>query len=292
MIPDLERRWRQRGGWRLALALLAGGVGATPLAGAQEAPQRLVSLVPAATQVLFAIGAGDRLVGVSSYDTWPEEVGRLPRVGALLDPNLEVILALRPDLVVVDPAQAALERQLASAGIDSYVYATEDIAGILTHMHELGSRLGLADAGTRAASRLRSELAQVRSAVRGNETVATVLVFGRRPGGFAELWVNGGVGFLHELVEVAGGRNLYADMERQSARAGLEVLLARVPEVLVELRLGSDLADLDTEAIAAEWHALPGYAAVRVTVLTDSWLVTPGSRVAEAARLFADAIRR
>lgn len=279
-------------GVRAALGFAVACSLAAPATAARQAPAaRVVSLVPAATQVLHAIGALDRLVGVSSYDRWPPEIERLPRVGALLDPNLEAILALRPDLVITDPAQEALQQQLATASIDSYVYATADLADIEAHMRSLGALLGISEQGREAATRLRAELDAV-AGLAGSEPVPAMLVFGRRPGGFAELWVNGGVGFLHELVELAGGRNLYADMERQSARAGLETVLARVPEVVIELRLGEDPAALDLAAIRAEWRTLPGFAHARVTVLTDSWLVIPGPRVAEAARAFAAAIRR
>jgi len=84
---------------------------------AEAPPARIVSVVPALTEVLFAIGAGERVVGVSSFDEFPAAVGDLPRVGALLDPNVERIFSLRPDLVVVYGSQTVLQDQFARAGI-------------------------------------------------------------------------------------------------------------------------------------------------------------------------------
>ena len=84
-----------------------------------QRPQRIVSLIPAVTEILFAIGAGPQVVGVGSFDTFPPEVSKLPRVGALLDPDTERILSLRPTLVVTYGSQTELQTQLARAGIAS-----------------------------------------------------------------------------------------------------------------------------------------------------------------------------
>jgi len=112
-----------------------------------------------------------------------------------------------------------------------------------------------------------------------------LLVFGRRPGAFAELWVNGGVGFLADLVEIAGGDGLFADLERPSFRASLEVLLARPPEVVIEADADSDLATL-----RGEWHGLPGFDSVRVVRLDPETALVPGPRVIETAELLAQAL--
>ena len=89
---------------------------------AQRAPTRIISLIPAVSEMLFAIGAGRQVVAVSSFDDYPPEVLKLPRVGALLDPDLERILSLRPDLVIVYESQVDLRRQLERATIPMFVY--------------------------------------------------------------------------------------------------------------------------------------------------------------------------
>ena len=88
----------------------------------QPAPTRIISLVPAVSEMLFAVGAGPQVVAVSSFDDYPPEVLKLPRVGALLDPDLERILSLRPDLVIVYESQVDLRRQLGRASIPMFVY--------------------------------------------------------------------------------------------------------------------------------------------------------------------------
>lgn len=279
----------RRGTW-IGLALVI-AVASNPVAGSGQAdgpPQRLVSLVPGATEVLFAIGAGERIVGVSSYDHWPPQVEALPKVGALLDPDLEAILALRPDLVVADPSLTSLAERLDAAGIAVHGYATADVQDVFDQMQRLGRVVGLESGGRTAAARLRSELEIVREAHRVAVPPAVMLVFGRRIGSFAEVWVNGGVGFLHELTEIAGGTNLYRDIERASFKAGLETLLARIPDVVIEMRVDG-LAPVDRSAIRAEWQLLPGFQSTRVAVITEPWVLNPGPRLAAAAELIAAA---
>jgi iron complex transport system substrate-binding protein len=103
---------------------------------------RIISLVPAVTEMLYAIGAGEQVIAVSSYDTFPPQVKQLPSVGALLDPNVERILSLKPDLVVVYGSQTDLKTQMARAGIGVFDYRHAGLRGVTTTIRELGARTG------------------------------------------------------------------------------------------------------------------------------------------------------
>lgn len=246
---------------------------------------RVVSLVPAATEMLFALGAGDLVVGVSSFDRWPPQVESLPRVGALIDPDVERVLSLRPDLVVVDPAQRGLIAQLGAAGIRTYPYATGSLSDVLTHAAQLAAAVGRPAEGARFAAGMRARLDAVAERVAGRPRPTVLLVFGRRPGAFSELWVNGGVGFLADLVELAGGQELFADLGRPSFRASLEALLAHPPQVVIEAD-----SDSTAEALAREWRSLPGFEEVRVVRLDPAAALVPGPRVVDTAEQLADAL--
>lgn len=271
-----------------ALALVSA---APPSQEGRQFPRRVVSLVPAATESLFALGVGDRVVGVSSHDRWPPEIEELPRVGALLDPDSERIVTLRPDLVIVDPSHHGLVRQLGSVGIDSYPWSTGDLDSLYRHLTEVGDLLRIDDAATALVGRIRRQLAAVAAAAPAGPRPVVLLVFGRRPGGFAELWVSGGVGFLHELVGIAGGDNRFADVHLPGFKAGLETLLAAPPDVVVELAAGAEAA-VAHDRLAAEWRALPGFGDVEVGVLSDPGILVPGPRVPELARRMAEILRR
>ena len=112
----------------------------------------MVSLVPAVTEMLFAVGAGPQVVGVSSFDKTPAEVATRPRVGALLDPDLERILSLKPDLVVTYGSQDALHEQLARASIATFTYRHGGIGDTLETLEAIGARTGHAERRTRGGA--------------------------------------------------------------------------------------------------------------------------------------------
>ena len=260
---------------------------------AQQSPKRIVSLVPSATEMLFAMGAGPRVAAVSSYDRFPPEVERLPRVGALVDPDVERILSLRPDLVVAYASQTGLLAQLARAGIPVHVYRHGSLADITAGMRDLGTRLGLAADAESAAARIERSLADVRASVAGLPRPRTLLVIGREPQSLRAISVSGGFGFLHDLLELAGGDNVFRDVKRESMMVATETILVKQPEVILELHY-LDTASREAEARERDaWKLLPGVPAVRngrIRLLYGGELVVPGPRVVLTARAFARAL--
>jgi iron complex transport system substrate-binding protein len=245
--------------------------------------RRVVSIIPATTEMLFAMGVGDRLVAVGSYDRFPPEVDRLPRVGALLDPNVERILSLRPDLVVLYGTQTDLRLQLERAHVPFYSYVHRGLPDITQTIRSLGARVGVQDAGNALADRLERQLADIRAKVTGRARPRTLLVFGREPGTLRNIDASGGVGFLHDMLESAGGANVLADVKQQSVMLSTELVLARAPEVIIELRYarGDTTARSDLHA----WEVLlsvPAVRAHRVFMLEGEEFVVPGPRVALA----------
>jgi len=261
---------------------------------AQQNPRRIISLVPSATEMLFAMGAGARVAAVSSYDRFPPEVERLPRVGALVDPDVERILSLRPDLVVAYASQTDLLAQLTRAGIPVHVYRHGSLADITAGMRDLGGRIGMAAEARSAAADIERGLADVRASVAGRPRPRALLVIGREPGSLRGINVSGGFGFLHDLLELAGGDNVFGDVKRESLMAATETILAKRPEVILELHYSDRAARGDEARERDAWKLLPGVPAVRngrVRLLYGGELVVPGPRVVLTARAFAAALR-
>jgi len=255
-----------------------------------QGPRRIISLVPAVTEMLFAIGAGPQVIAVSSYDQDPPEVRQLPRVGALLDPDVERILSMKPDLVVTYGSQSDLKQQLDRASIAVFDYRHAGLADITATMRRLGAATGHALRAEETASNIERSLARIRERAGTGPRPRTLLVFGRERGALRNIYASGGRGFLHDMLEAAGGVNVFADVDRESVQVTTEVVLARAPDVILEVRS----ADIDTEAEAASearsWAPLASVPAVRnrrVIVLTGKALTVPGPRVAEVAeRMF------
>jgi iron complex transport system substrate-binding protein len=276
----------------LACALAVGLHGDAPRQGTRPAT-RIISLVPALTEILFAIGAGPQVIAVSSFDDDPPEVLKLPRVGALLDPDTERILALRPDLVLIYGSQSELQQQLESAGIRVFVYRHGGLADVGPAFRALGEQSGRSAEATRVWNEIDRALTAVRARVAGRRRPKTLLVMGREPRSLRNLDASGGVGFLHDLVEVAGGENLFADMKRQAVRASSEMLLTRAPEVIIDLFYSRAMTTDELQEERVTWRRLGSIPAVRngrIHLLVGDYLVVPGPRIAEAAAAFAKAI--
>ena len=251
--------------------------------------RRIVSLVPAVTEMLFTIGAGAQVVGVSSFDSFPPEVKALPRVGALLDPDTERILALRPDLVVTYGSQMELQERFQRAGIRTFSYRHGGVDGVLATIRELGEVTGHSREGARLADDVAGRLEEVRRRVSGRVRPRVLLVFGRQRGTLREVYASGGEGFLHEMLEIAGGENVFGDAARESVQPSTETILARAPDVILEI-YATGLGEGGAAKEVAAWSTLASIPAVRdrrIYFLEGDYLVVPGPRIAAATEAMA-----
>jgi iron complex transport system substrate-binding protein len=268
------------------LAVLLWGIAAP----ASAQPRRIISLVPATTEMLFAMGAGDRIAGVSNYDRYPPEVEKLTRVGGLLDPNVERLLSLKPDLVVVYDTQTDLKQQLERARVPIFPYVHRGLRDITETIRALGSRVGAGAAAEAVATRIEQQLAAIRTRVAGRPRPKTLLVFGREPGTLRRIHASAGFGFLHDVLELAGGADVLSDLHQQSIDMSTEMILMRAPEVILELHYGDSLKAERTALERQVWNALPSLPAVktgRVYLLAGDEFVVPGPRIVLAAERFA-----
>jgi iron complex transport system substrate-binding protein len=262
--------------------------------GAAQPPGRIISLVPAVTEMLFAVGAGPRVVGVSSFDHFPPEVERLERVGALLDPNVERILALRPDLVVVYRSQTDLIAQLGRAQIPMFVYAHAGLADVTSTLRDVGARVGAAERADTLAADIERRIDVLRKRYATGPRPKTLVVIGRGAFALRGIYASGGVGFIHDMIVAAGGDNVFADTKREAVQATSELIIARAPEIILELR--GDPIDAATQAKEVlTWDALASVPAVRnkrARIIADARTVIPGPRVADAVELLAGVLHK
>ena len=262
------------------------------VAAVQQPARRIVSLVPAVTEMLFAIDAGPQVVAVSSYDDFPPEVKSLPRVGALLDPDVERVLALRPDLVVSYGSQTDLQGQLGRVQIPVFSYRHAGMDGIFQTLAALGTATGHRAEADRLAQRLRAELDAIRARVKGRARPRTLLVFERDPATLRGLYVSGGRGFLHDMLDIAGGENVFADVLREAVQPSHETLLTRSPDVIIEVSATGLLTDdtSDERKVWAPLGSIPAVRTGRIYLMNGQHLVVPGPRVAQGTEALARAL--
>ncbi len=271
------------------LAVAACTWAATPLT---ATPQRIVSAAPSITEMLYTLGLGDRIVGVTTYCHYPPAVREKPKIGNYMNPNFETILAMRPDLVVVLEEHRDLVEKLRSFDLPLLALQHNDLAGIYHSLKSLGEAAGVAERAAARVAALKAELAALRRQTSALPRRGVMFVVGRTPATVEDLVVVGRASFLNELIAIAGGRNIFESALTHYPRIPREEIYARGPEVIIDM---GDMGNTDHVAedhhktVAELWKQMPGLPAVqtgRVYPVAEDIFVVPGPRVAETARRF------
>ena len=251
---------------------------------------RLVCMSPAAVEITFALGAGDRVVGVSQHTKWPPEALDRPECGAFINPSFERILALRADLIITQGRAEDLTEFGDANGIDVISLALTDLESIFAETRRLGRLLEAESEADLVCARMRAPLAKVAARARDLPPVRVLLVVGREPGALNDIYSVAGGTFLHDLIELAGGVNLAADLPSPYAIISKEAVLERAPEVIVELHGEGADEEARQEALKL-WQGLPTVPAVRrgrVYVIEATYAMIPGPRVVQLAETLAE----
>ena len=238
-------------------------------------PRRIVSLNPTTTELLYAIGAGDRLVGRTTWDLYPPQVRQVPDLGPGLRPNVEAVIGARPDLVILyasdDNRDAA--RRLRAAGIRTVAYRVDRIADFARVARALGQLTGDTSAARLTVDTVQATLSRVREATRSLPHPTAFWILWESP-----LLAVGGGSFLNELLTAAGARNVYDSLPAPSPAVSFEDLVRRDPDVV--------LASPPTrQRILADprWQALRAVRERHVLVFDTTIVNGPSARVGASA---------
>jgi len=250
-------------------------------------PQRIVSLVPSVTEVIYALGAEDRLAGVTDYCDWPPAARRKPRVGSMVTPSLEALVALKPDLVVATDEGNRHEtiQQIQRLGIPLYLVHVDRVAGALDMIARLGQLTERQMAAAPLQASIERRMAAVREAVRPFHVRRVLYVLWPDP-----LLVPGRDSLITELITLAGGESITAGEPDSYPRFSLEAAVARAPEVIILADHGSGEGSGAGRPAPEKWQRLTSVPAVRAGRLHSadlSILHRYGPRMADGLELLA-----
>ena len=260
---------------------------------AQAAPQRIVSTAPGITEILFALGLGNRVVGVTEYCAYPPEVKKLPKIGSFVSPNMEVIVSMRPDIIFVQRTAIQDAAKFVPLRLQTAEVELERIPDIYAAIQTIGNAAGVPDKARMLVQSIQKQLAEIRKRVEGRPKTSAMFIVGRIPGKLEGIIAAGGQSYISEMIEVAGGRNILADSKVGYPKVLHEELLARNPQVIIDMGEHADASSLSAAQIASEvalYNRYPSIAAVkdqRVHIVSSSAYVVPGPRVVECARRIA-----
>jgi len=235
-------------------------------------PQRIVSMSPGNTEIVFALGAGDRVVGVTSYSDYPEEAKSKPTIGGYHAPDVEKIVALSPDIVfAMTDIQAKYIQILKQAGIRVIAVEPKSLPEILTAIDIISEAIGEQERGNKLHRELADQLAEVRRLVGSAPLKRTFLEVWDTP-----LLTVGRQSFIHDLISQAGGINVSADKNVDYTPCDTEQLYAYNPEVYVVLSHSrDDIRSLITNPNLGDIQAVKNN---QVFSITDDLLQRPGPR--------------
>jgi iron complex transport system substrate-binding protein len=252
------------------------------------AQNRIVSTSPAITETLFALGLGERVVGVSEYCHYPPEVASRTKVGSYLRPNVETIVRLKPDLVIVERLPNNAMEQLKTAGMRVNQVLLGNVQDNLRMMEAIAVAANSQDRGKALTAKVRTALDRVRTEGATHKRKTCLFIVGRTPGQLEGMVAVGKGSYLNELITLAGGRNMLAESAAAYPKISLETVVRLQPDVIIDM---GDMAQ--TEGVTEQhkrsveqlWKARADIRS-RVHAVASDIFVVPGPRMVDAARAF------
>lgn len=237
-------------------------------------PQRVIALAPSAAEVMHFLDLDDRVVGVGDYVEWPPELAAKPRLGGLFNPDFERIVALEPDLAILLTSEESLRGRLEEVGIEVLTVPSDTLGDIEFAVRQIAERLGADEAGEAFLKQWRQDLApQVVS-----QSLRVAMVVGREPQRLGDLLVAGPDTFYDQLLSRLGARNVFADVDVRYPQIGIEEILVREPDAVLEIQ-PLRVPETRVEALAADWSGIGDLVVPCVEVIDGPAVVIPGPRL-------------
>ncbi len=254
--------------------------------------RRIVSLVPSATETLVAIGAAGQIIGVTRYDD-VAAVREVARVGGGLDPSLEQIAALQPDLVIAwqEAKASELRQQLGRLDIPVFGIATQNTADAFAAFERLGALAGRDSAAAAVAAAIRAQLAAVAAAVPGGSRPTVFYVVGTEP-----LMTAGPGSYISQLLHIAGAETIFPDLAADWPQVSMEAVVQRAPDLLIwpvdaGLPPAQQRRAMDAAVTGPGWRQLDAVRCNRIMMVDRALLNRPGPRMGEAAAALRAALQ-
>lgn len=254
--------------------------------------QRIVSLSPNLTEIVFSLGLGDRVVGVSSDSDWPAEANSKPKVGTFWQPNIEVIIAAKPDLVVCETflQQNEAAQALKRAGLNILSLRVESIDELFAAIRSIGQVTGCLEKAEQLVAGIKEQLDQIREASSSLKKVKVLWVMQTEP-----VRVAGMNTFVNEIIELAGGQNTIAPTGDQYPSISTEEIIGCGAEVIIQSAMGKQdiqKQQADAEKFWSRFVNLPAVKDKRIYVINPDTVLRMGPRVGEGAQAVAQCLRQ
>lgn len=196
----------------------------------EKTPSRIVSLAPSVTEILFAVGAGNKVVGVTAYCDYPPEVKEIPKVGDVTHPNIEKIISLSPDLVIAHRLNdLSVIEKLDALGISVIALDEKNLEDVIKSVELIGKITGNEENATKIVSEMREKIEEINKSVKTRGVRVMVVVW------HDPVWIAGGETFIDDMIKICGGVNVFEEVKGYQI-VGYEEIIKRDPEVIIVMK--------------------------------------------------------
>lgn len=261
---------------------------------ANAEPPRAVSLTPNVTELAIALGAANRLVGISDYCHPPNGLD-LPRCGGAINPHFERILSLHPQLLFLLGKMEKIQAFADRYGIRTLSVTIDSFDDLLRETLRVGSALGVSPSAERFAKQLRKQHDEILERGRGLPSYRTLILVGREAGAMKRMTAANEASYFGDMLRVAGGENIFKGQSQHYFTPSREAILALQPEVIFDLRGDTEDPPSSLERLKKDWQAersLPAVKKGRVVVAANPSFMIPGPRMLNLANFFQEHLRR
>lgn len=256
-------------------------------------PQRIISLSPGVTEILFAIGAGDRVVGVTDFCNYPEKARSLPRIGGLLNPSYETIITLKPDLIIHQPNKHKIKSFVEKLGIRNLPISMLSFAEIFSSIKEIGIAVHRENAADALIKSMQAKIDFHRERLAGVSRKSVLLILGISNDAMREIYGVGPKTFLGEMLALAGGNNILANTHAQYPKVSKEFIIHESPEIIIEIGRTDILTEESSKKRRQGWQKFSTIRAVKnqnIHIIGADYILIPGPRLVNIIELFVKAV--
>ena len=249
---------------------------------ARAASQRVISTSPAITEILFAIGAGDRVVGVTDFCNYPEQACRLPSIGGPLNPSTETWITLKPDLIIIQEDSEVIQKNAKIFEIPSLTVSVNNLNNILNSIQIIADSLHMPQAGHQLAIKIKTKIEGYRTHLKKIKPRQVLMLLSDTNDPSRDLYAVGRGTFLNELLTIAGGNNILPDTMAKYPKISKEFIIAKSPEIIMEVGPKSNLSNEETLIRKKTWGKYSTLRAVkndRLYFIGADYILIPGPRL-------------
>jgi len=280
----------------IVLTLILAGCQTQPCQKTSSSLQRIVSLSPNITEIVYALGQQDKLVGVTDFCKYPPQARKKTHIGGFVNPNIETIVSLKPDILLGLPSHRDLAQKLRSEHFEFVLLPDDRLNDVFFAIDSLGKLLNCKARADSLIRSIKDSLQFYRKCALKTETFRplAMLVIGRDPGATTHLTVVGPHTFIDSVWTLVGGKNAFADLPAKYAQVNRENVLLKQPDLIIEFRFGA-LWNAHKDALNLKsWQSFASIPAVKnkqIYVLTGNYTLIPGPRIYKLAADYYRIIR-